>query len=418
MTIGQRIAQKRKELALSQEALGDQLGVSRQSIYKWESDTALPEIDKLIALSRLYGVSVGWLLGVEDLPEPPGEAAGTEAALTEQQLRMVEEIASRYIAAQPKPRKRRRWPFVAAGLILCLVLFHLFDRLGRMDDQYADLQNSVYRVESSVNGQIGSLSSRVEEILKAQNSLVADYHVELVGVWPENNTATFSAYAVPKTYVSGMSVEFLAENGETASDQLGKADEEGSNQRFSAAISVPLSDHITLSALLVLPDGTRQTQLLDQFEGLYSASLPQVEVNSDLMWMDLEDSTLVLNASSHERYVYIREVTPADASLTAAVANIRVGLFKNQKLAAWAEPCEKPDSFHGFEEFDFYQLPELRLSLTPADTVQVAAVVTDIYGRVTVSQDVPYILDESGDALTWPDSSETDPDPAHWQYGG
>ena len=153
---------------------------------------------------------------------------------------------------------------------------------------------------------------------------------------------------------------------------------------------------------------------MDQFEGLYSASLPQVEVNSDLMWMDLEDSTLVLNASSHERYVYIREVTPADASLTAAVANIRVGLFKNQKLAAW----EKPDSFHGFEEFDFYQLPELRLSLTPADTVQVAAVVTDIYGRVTVSQDVPYILDESGDALTWPDSSETDPDPAHWQYGG
>ena len=418
MTIGQRIAQKRKELALSQEALGDQLGVSRQSIYKWESDTALPEIDKLIALSRLYGVSVGWLLGVEDLPEPPGEAAGTETALTEQQLRMVEEIASRYIAAQPKPRKRRRWPFVAAGLILCLVLFHLFDRLGRMDDQYADLQNSVYRVESSVNGQIGSLSSRVEEILKAQNSLVADYHVELVGVWPENNTATFSAYAVPKTYVSGMSVEFLAENGETASDQLGKAGEEGSNQRFSAAISVPLSDHITLSALLVLPDGTRQTQLLDQFEGLYSDSLPQVDVNSDLMWMALEDGELVLNASSHERYVYIRERTPADARLTAAVANVRVGLFKNQKLVAWAEPCEKPGSFHGFEEFAFYQLPETRLSLTPADTVQVAAVVTDVYGRVTVSQDVPYILDESGDALTWPDNSETDPDPAHWQYGG
>lgn len=37
MTIGQRIAQKRKELGLSQEALGNQLGLSRQSIYKWES---------------------------------------------------------------------------------------------------------------------------------------------------------------------------------------------------------------------------------------------------------------------------------------------------------------------------------------------------------------------------------------------
>lgn len=417
MTIGQRIAQKRKELALSQEALGDQLGVSRQSIYKWESDTALPEIDKLIALSRLYGVSVGWLLGVEDLPEPPGEAAGTEAALTEQQLRMVEEIASRYIAAQPKPRKRRRWPFVAAGLILCLVLFHLFDRLGRMDDQYADLQNSVYRVESSVNGQIGSLSSRVEEILKAQNSLVADYHVELVGVWPENKTAAFSAYAVPKTYVSGMSVEFLAENGETASDQLGKAGEEGSNQRFSATISVPLSDHITLSALLILPDGTRQTQLLDQFEGLYSDSLPQVDVSSELIWMELEDGALVLAEDRHERYVRIREMTPEDARLTAAVSDVQVGLFKNQKLVAWAEPCETPDSFHGFEEYDFYRLPELQLPVSPQDTLQVAAVVTDVYGRQGVYSDIPCVLEDG--ELTWPATPDlSDHDPAPWQYGG
>ena len=418
MTIGQRIAQKRKELGLSQEALGSKLGVSRQSIYKWEADSALPEVDKLIALSRLFGVSVGWLLGVEEPPEADAAPAETGGGLTEAQLKMVEEIAGRYIAAQPSPRKRRRWPWVLAAAALCLVLFHLFDRLDRMNGQYVNLQNSLYRVESSVYGQIGSLSNRVEEILKAQNSLVADCGVELEAVDLAANTVTFSAYAVPKTYVEGMAVEFLAENGETASDRLGSVGEEGPNQRFSATLSIPLTDHITLSALLVPPDGTRQTQLLDQFEGLYSDSLPQVEVNSDLMWMDLEDSTLVLNASSHERYVYIREVTPADASLTAAVANIRVGLFKNQKLAAGAGPCEKPDSFHGFEEFDFYQLPELRLSLTPADTVQVAAVVTDIYGRVTVSQDVPYILDESGDALTWPDSSETDPDPAHWQYGG
>ena len=71
MTMGQRIAQKRKEQGLSQEGLGEQLGVSRQAIYKWESGAAVPEIDKLIALSRLFDVSVGWLLGVED-PRPEG----------------------------------------------------------------------------------------------------------------------------------------------------------------------------------------------------------------------------------------------------------------------------------------------------------------------------------------------------------
>lgn len=58
-----------KEQGLSQEALGDRLGLSRQAIYKWESDAALPEIEKLVALSRLFGVSVGWLLGVEETPE-------------------------------------------------------------------------------------------------------------------------------------------------------------------------------------------------------------------------------------------------------------------------------------------------------------------------------------------------------------
>ena len=72
MTIGQRVAQKRKELGLSQEALGDTLGVSRQSIYKWESDSALPEIDKLIALSRLFGVSVGCCWGWRSRPGPAG----------------------------------------------------------------------------------------------------------------------------------------------------------------------------------------------------------------------------------------------------------------------------------------------------------------------------------------------------------
>ena len=54
MTTGQRIAAKRKERELSQESLGAELGVSRQTVYKWESDTSLPEIEKLVALSRLF----------------------------------------------------------------------------------------------------------------------------------------------------------------------------------------------------------------------------------------------------------------------------------------------------------------------------------------------------------------------------
>ena len=133
------------------------------------------------------------------------------------------------------------------------------------------------------------------------------------------------------------------------------------------------------------------------------------------MWVELEDGALVLTEDSHERYVHIREAAPDDGRL-AAMASVRVGLFKNQALVAWAEPCETPDSYQGFEGFDFYRLPALRLPVSLRDTLQVAAVVTDIYGRVTVSQDASYILDEDENSLTWPDNSVTDPDPGHWRY--
>lgn len=416
MTIGQRVGQKRKELGLSQEALGEQLGVSRQSIYKWESDSALPEIDKLIALSRLFGVSVGWLLGVEEPPqddEADAEPAPEAGELTEAQLRMVEEIVARYTAALPKA-KRRRWPFVLAGVVLFLAIFNLFSELNALRSQQGSISSSIAQVQNSVARQIGSISSRVEEILKAQNSLVADYGVELTAVTPAHNTATFTVHAVPKTYVEGMTVEFIAENGEVASDRVAKAGEIGSNQRFYADLSVPLTDSITISALLISPDGTRQTQLLDQFHGLYSDTLPAVDVQSNFMWMDLEDGALVLTENSHERYLWTQEQIWSDSA--AAIAGVRVGLFKNRQLAAWAEPCEQPDSFHGFEDCSFYCLPELHLDLTAQDTVEIAAVVTDVYGRTIICQDVPYVPDlEDGD-LVHPDISSSDSNPANWHY--
>ena len=76
MTLGQRIQELRKGLGLSQEELGERMGVSRQAISKWEGDQTIPELDNLIALSRLFGLTVGQLLGVEQpVPTPPAAPA-------------------------------------------------------------------------------------------------------------------------------------------------------------------------------------------------------------------------------------------------------------------------------------------------------------------------------------------------------
>ena len=78
MTLGERILKKRKECGLSQESLGSKLEVSRQTVYKWESDQAVPELPKLIAMAEIFNVKVGWLVAEEESDRK--EQAYVEAA--------------------------------------------------------------------------------------------------------------------------------------------------------------------------------------------------------------------------------------------------------------------------------------------------------------------------------------------------
>lgn len=68
MTLGEKLSKLRKEKDYTQEQLADILGVSRQSISKWESDIAYPETDKLIKMRKLFECSMDYLLN-EDITE-------------------------------------------------------------------------------------------------------------------------------------------------------------------------------------------------------------------------------------------------------------------------------------------------------------------------------------------------------------
>lgn len=74
MTLGERIQSYRKKNGLSQEQLAEALGVSRQAVSKWELNDAQPDLDKVLALARLFQVSTDTLLGNES-PEPEAPAA-------------------------------------------------------------------------------------------------------------------------------------------------------------------------------------------------------------------------------------------------------------------------------------------------------------------------------------------------------
>lgn len=78
MTLGERIAYYRGVLGLSQGELAEKLGVSRQAVSKWETDAGLPDLDRLIALSGLYNITLDEL--VKGVAPSPAPADGAQAA--------------------------------------------------------------------------------------------------------------------------------------------------------------------------------------------------------------------------------------------------------------------------------------------------------------------------------------------------
>ena len=431
MTTGQRIAQKRKEAGLSQETLGAELGVSRQSIYKWESDTALPEIDKLVALSRRFGVTVGWLLGVEEAPET--SSAPDSGELTDAQLKMVEEITERYLAAQTAPKPRKKWPYVLAALAVLCAAYNIYDSIRTIGRQFDGVYNRINQMERSMSNQVYGISGQVEEILKQQNALTADYGTELVSADLSKNAVTFSVYAVPKTYVEGMRVEFSVDNGHNSNSKtvLSEPDQNGQpvSEKFSAELTCELTDDIAITAVFVMPDGTRQTQPLQTYSGLYSGSLPDV---ASLVDADLQGRAQIKNGklTLPDAIEYALTLnTQLDNILIprAEAVSIRVGLFKNQQLIAWAEPisAEEQTRYRGFDNATFYRLEPLSFPFAAGAILESAAVLTDEYGRDTICPgNFPLTLSTDGQSLTFPgsDGSNTaaayalDTDITHWRF--
>ena len=78
MTIGKKIYEMRTAADMSQEQLAELLSVTRQSVSKWETDCALPQLDKVLGLCEIFGVSAGELL--QDTPDgvPTGKGLRTK----------------------------------------------------------------------------------------------------------------------------------------------------------------------------------------------------------------------------------------------------------------------------------------------------------------------------------------------------
>ena len=80
--LSEKIYTLRRRMGFSQEQLAERIGVSRQAISKWESGQSTPDLDKLLALSQCFGVTMDELTG--DRPVPGAAGAKAPAPVDEQ----------------------------------------------------------------------------------------------------------------------------------------------------------------------------------------------------------------------------------------------------------------------------------------------------------------------------------------------
>lgn len=238
-TVGQRIAAMRKSLGLSQEALGEKMGVSRQAVNKWESDAAIPEIDKLIGLSRLFGVSLGWLLGVEENAPPKEDPA----------LARIEAL----LKAQPRQPKWQKPLLTATALCAALSLGLSIYTLNQKNVRESQLEDMLIAAVNYTGAQ-GELV--VEQILPS--SLLKDSSIR-VSPREDWTGADMTFTLTPDGYTPGQMAQILifSEN-----DCVHTLDCTYAQGFWTAQGFLEAKEDYQYTFLLIHPDGTEQSETI------------------------------------------------------------------------------------------------------------------------------------------------------------
>ena len=236
MTTGKKIAALRRDHKLSQEALGEKLGLSRHAVSKWEADQAVPTMDNLMELSRLFGVQVDTLLRPDaPFPAPPAEENSIDAP-----------------AAPETPHKgvslsRGKILAIGGAALLCVSLALNAVCLY----QIAQLKGEV----QALRVQAGNVNTVYYPGTDADTGDFAESS-EHMTLDPENTEqliVTFSA--VPRVASDGETAKFLLRGGEQSWECEAEGDAGGG---YRGSLTIPMVDEY--SVYLVLTDqngGTR-----------------------------------------------------------------------------------------------------------------------------------------------------------------
>lgn len=279
MTLGERIAALRKEKGLSQEGLGEHIGVSRQAVSKWEADKAVPDVDNCVAMSKAFGIPLARLLELE-------EENTASADLDEQQIRLVEQVTERYLAAKEKARRRWRWPIILLICALAVGAAWMWEWLSDMNRTIDYLSGEFAGMRGEI---VSGVGDRVQESLERESSLITDYTFGVTGFDPLTDTITYNVSVNLKQGKENTRVTFLAKLG---SEVVTTPAERSVGLSYTGRLRCPLLDGTGIY-LLVEEEGQSRSELLTV---AYYESDYKIRLDGWVRWAALSQSGLAEDA--------------------------------------------------------------------------------------------------------------------------
>ena len=248
MTLGEKIYKLRNERNMTQEQLAEKLGVTRQSISKWEGDLVKPEIEKLKAMAKLFEVSLDDLIS--------DEAAETKTTKAERFERNV--TVYKFVS------------IITADICLVMIVImiavaaNLSDRIRALE--LTGFSPTVYEDNDSYTDDVSETFSDVSWKIKDadKKKQQSKLHIE----------------AEPKTYSDSTEITAIAE---TDSGKQYTAALENSSGIFRGDVAIPISGEQMKITLVVDNNGEKQKVVID--EGVYMmegiTAMPEIEIYTE-----------------------------------------------------------------------------------------------------------------------------------------
>ena len=247
MTLGEKIYKLRNERNMTQEQLAEKLGVTRQSISKWEGDLVKPEIEKLKAMAKLFEVSLDDLIS--------DEAAETKTTKEDRFERNV--TIYKFVS------------IITAGI--CLVMIVIMIAVA------VNMSNRIKALE--LRGP-EIIYQNTEDCSDEADELFSDVSWKIKDADKKKQQSKLHIEAEPKTYSDSTEITAIAE---TDSGRQYTAALENSNGIFRGDVAIPISGEQMKITLVVDNNGEKQKVVID--EGVYMlegiTAMPEIEIYTE-----------------------------------------------------------------------------------------------------------------------------------------